>query len=182
MTPLPSTCLYRLNSDASSITASRISGDACHMAVGSEDSSIQLWNLFPQTSSNQFSSEDNDRLDDNPVSNVGLACRRPDSPISDSHPSSNNICSSDQTLGRNNRLMRGHSGPVYGLAFIPGTNYLVSCGEDTTLRAWDYTTGVNKSLYRGHSYPIWSVDSDRLGLNIATGKLVIFIFALLLKV
>jgi transcription initiation factor TFIID subunit 5 len=139
------------------------------MAVGGEDSSIQLWNLFPQTGSNRFSSADNDRLDDNPVSRVGLACRRSDSPILDSHPSSNNISSSD-TFSRNNCMMRGHSGPVYGLAFIPGTNYLVSCGEDTTMRAWDYTMGVNKALYRGHSYPIWSVDSDRLGLNIATGK------------
>jgi transcription initiation factor TFIID subunit 5 len=60
---------------------------------------------------------------------------------------------------------------VYGLAFIPGTDFLISCSEDTTLRAWDYKSGVNKALYRGHTYPVWSVDVDRLGLSIATGVL-----------
>ena len=137
-------------------------GDACHMAVGSDDSSIHLWSLFPPSSSRV-----EDRL--NPVSSVGLGCRYRNSP-SDSQPSSNNITSDIGGRSQNQtRILRGHSGPVYGLAFIPGTNYLVSCGEDTTMRAWDYINGVNKALYRGHSYPIWSVDCDRLGLNIATG-------------
>jgi transcription initiation factor TFIID subunit 5 len=61
---------------------------------------------------------------------------------------------------------------VYGLAFIPGTDFLISCSEDTTLRAWDCKSGVNKALYRGHTYPVWSVDVDRLGLSIATGVLI----------
>ena len=39
------------------------------------------------------------------------------------------------------------------------------------MRLWDLETGINKAMYQGHSYPIWSVDSDRVGINIATGKL-----------
>jgi WD40 repeat protein len=137
------------------------------MAVGSEDSSIQLWNLFPETSNSDRDIID-DRLNENPASSVGLGCRpKTSESMFVGHPSLNNF-SGD--IDRNNRVLRGHSGPVYGLAFIPGTKFLVSCSEDTTLRAWDYSTGVNRALYKGHTYPVWSVDCDRLGLNIATGK------------
>ena len=46
------------------------------------------------------------------------------------------------------------------------------------MRLWDLETGINKAMYQGHSYPIWSVDSDRVGVNIATGKFdsIFFIF------
>ena len=154
------------------------------MAVGSEDSSIQLWNLFPETSSSDRDGLD-DRLNENAASSVGLGCRPKTSDNvvgGGGHPSLNNF-SGD--IDRNNRVLRGHSGPVYGLAFIPGTKFLVSCSEDTTMRAWDYTTGVNRALFRGHTYPVWSVDCDRLGLNIATGitiKIQLLLFTIDIKV
>lgn len=167
VTPLPSTCLYRLSSDASSVTSSRLSADACHMAVGSEDSSIHLWSLFPSTPSHTSSV---DQLNENAASSLGLACR---THSSDSQTSSSSFINRNNSASDSghNLVLRGHSGPVYGLAFIPDTKLLVSCSEDTTMRVWDYATGVNRALYRGHSYPIWSVDSDRLGLNIATGSM-----------
>lgn len=30
------------------------------------------------------------------------------------------------------KTMRAHSGPVYGLAFVPESSLLLSCSEDTT--------------------------------------------------
>ena len=161
---MPSTCLYRLNSDASSITSSRISFDGCRIAVGSEDSSIQLWNLFPE----QPTDYSGRNSPENAASSVGLACR-PNPLSSDAHFSSS-LSGHEADLQRGRSVLRGHSGPVYGLAFVPGTEYLISCSEDSTLRAWDVSNGVNRALYRGHNYPVWSVDVDRLGLNIATGE------------
>ena len=46
----------------------------------------------------------------------------------------------------------------------------MSVSEDTTMRLWDLKNGVNKAVYQGHSYPIWSVDSDRVGASVVTGK------------
>lgn len=160
---MPSTCLYRLGSDASSVTSARISFDGCHLTVGSEDSSIQLWNLFPEHS-------DSNRTCENFASGVGLACRP--NPLSSSSSSDSQFSSSSNfsDMRTNCRsVLRGHSGPVYGLAYVPGTDFLISCSEDTTMRAWDISSGVNRALFRGHNYPVWSVDVDRLGLNIATG-------------
>lgn len=36
-----------------------------------------------------------------------------------------------------NRLFRGHSGPVGGVAWVPGTSIFVSAGSDGTVRPWD---------------------------------------------
>ena len=76
-------------------------------------------------------------------------------------------------------ILRGHNGPIYDVTFMPRSKYVLSVSEDTTMRLWDLETGINKAMYQGHSYPIWSVDSDRVGVNIATGKLdysIFFIF------
>ena len=68
------------------------------------------------------------------------------------------------------RLLRGHSGPVYGVDWVQGGG-LLSCSEDTTVRYWDRDTGAALSVYRGHNYPVWDVASDRLGVNFVTCSL-----------
>lgn len=69
------------------------------------------------------------------------------------------------------KCLVGHRGSVYGVAYMPNnTDYLLSCGEDTTLRIWDVETESNKAVYEGHSYPVWCLDVDRLGIYVATGK------------
>ena len=68
------------------------------------------------------------------------------------------------------RLLRGHSGPVYGVAWVAGGG-LLSCGEDTTVRYWDRQSCANLAVYRGHNYPVWDVRADDLGLKFATASL-----------
>ena len=87
-------------------------------------------------------------------------------------------CDDDNTLEdyelhdlKRKSILRGHNGPIYDVTFMPRSKYALSVSEDTTMRLWDLETGINKAMYQGHSYPIWSVDSDRVGINIATGKL-----------
>ena len=68
------------------------------------------------------------------------------------------------------RLLRGHSGPVYGVDWVRGGG-LLSCSEDTTVRYWDRDTGAALCVYRGHNYPVWDVLSDRLGVKFITCSL-----------
>ena len=68
------------------------------------------------------------------------------------------------------RLLRGHSGPVYGLDWLKGGG-LLSCSEDTTVRYWDRASGAGLAVYRGHNYPVWGVRSDDLGIKFVTCSL-----------
>ena len=69
------------------------------------------------------------------------------------------------------KCLVGHRGPVYSVGYMPNnTDYLLSCGEDTTLRIWDVESQSNKAVYEGHSYPVWCLDVDRLGIYVATGR------------
>ena len=68
------------------------------------------------------------------------------------------------------RLLRGHSGPVYGVDWVHGGG-LLTCSEDTTVRYWDRESGAGLAVYRGHNYPVWAVASDKLGLKFATASL-----------
>jgi len=68
------------------------------------------------------------------------------------------------------RLLRGHSGPVYGVNWVNGGG-LLTCSEDTTVRYWDRDTGAGLAVYRGHQYPVWDVVSDKIGLKFVTVSL-----------
>ena len=35
------------------------------------------------------------------------------------------------------------------------------------MRLWNPSENMNISVYKGHTYPVWSVDVDRLGINVA---------------
>jgi transcription initiation factor TFIID subunit 5 len=65
------------------------------------------------------------------------------------------------------RALRGHSGPVYGLAHLRD-GPLLSCSEDATVRVWDRGSGAALAVLRGHQYPVWAVRGDQLGLQFAS--------------
>jgi WD40 repeat protein len=64
----------------------------------------------------------------------------------------------------------GHSGPVFGTSLSPDGNYLLSCGEDATVRLWHLETKNNLVVYKGHNYPIWDVQFAPLGYYFATAS------------
>lgn len=62
----------------------------------------------------------------------------------------------------NIRYLRGHSGPIYDLDFVPSqsteTDFLLSVSGDTSVRLFDLAQGgVNRCVYRGHTRPIWKL-------------------------
>ena len=67
-------------------------------------------------------------------------------------------------------ILRSHGGPVYGVSLIPKTNILLSCSEDTTIRAWDISSHDNVAIYHGHHQPIWAIDTVILQNYFVTGS------------
>ena len=79
----------------------------------------------------------------------------------------------------NKKVLLGHSGAVYDVSFIPNKclresrELLLSVSRDKTMRLWNVSENCNVSVYKGHTYPIWSVDVDKLGVNVVTGMVEI---------
>jgi len=64
------------------------------------------------------------------------------------------------------RKLRGHKGWVSCLAVSPDGQWLLSAGEDKTLRIWDLKHDVEMKTFSGHKEPIntvcWSPDGTRI--------------------
>jgi len=170
---LPCTCLYKIFNDSTGTCAATVSKDATFLATGNEDSSVEVWDLLPAPSPtlppppNLASA-----LPLGALSSGDLAEKEDDERTDETASRRNRTCSR-----KNRRILRGHSGPVYGVAFVPSgggvgkSGQLVSVSGDKTMRLWDFEQGCNLAIYKGHSYPVWCLDVDRLGVNIATGSM-----------
>ena len=53
--------------------------------------------------------------------------------------------------------LRGHEGWVTTVAFSPDGSWIVSGGEDKTIRIWDSHTGRQIRVFEGHSAALSSV-------------------------
>lgn len=91
--PLPSTSIYRLSNSYSHIICGCISSNL--LITGCEDSSLILWDLAPNAAmSSKIKSSNSD------PSVIQLGCD-----------------SSEEELQQRKSILRGHSGPVYDLAY-----------------------------------------------------------------
>ena len=107
--PLPSTCLYKIYNENVGTCCTSISKDAHLMATGNEDSSVEIWDLLP---SQQRSSLNSDVR--NLAAQIPLGRFDQDDDDDDELPT---VAPSD---GKNRRILRGHSEPVYDVAFRSG--------------------------------------------------------------
>ena len=142
------------------------------MALGCEDSSVTVWDLLPSSSS----------LDNQPITAIDLEYYNPvsDVPLGcDRSQKVNERLRSSKTSDPNSskKILQGHCGAVYDVSFVPSKfhkesrDLLLSVSRDKTMRLWNVSEQCNISAYKGHTYPIWSVDVDRLGVNVVTGML-----------
>lgn len=67
------------------------------------------------------------------------------------------------------RQLIGHEGTVYGLAFSPDRQLLLSGGSDGDIRLWSLLTHSCMWVRREHRLPVWSVAIGPYGHYLASG-------------
>ena len=63
----------------------------------------------------------------------------------------------DLATGQTVRVLSGHTGQVWGLAFSPESGLLATGSADGSARIWEATTGKVRHRLVGHSGPVWDV-------------------------
>ena len=78
----------------------------------------------------------------------------------------------DKTLNKSFAFY-GHYDSVVDLKFVPNSNYLLTCSNDTNSILWDLNeqeSNYLKKKYYGHTQPIYSLDINCLGTHFATAS------------
>ncbi|CAF1226712.1 unnamed protein product [Rotaria sp. Silwood1] len=63
----------------------------------------------------------------------------------------------DTDILYNQRLLCGHTGPIYDLSMSREKWFLLSCSEDCTIRLWSLLTWTCLITFRGHTQPVFDV-------------------------
>lgn len=136
-----------------------ISPDGTTLAIGSQDSTVRLWDLVTLTNSARLAHG----------SQVGAVSFSPDGTL---------LASSDKTATvslwsvRNEKMIREFSGVhdwVTMLVFSPDGSTLASGLRNGEIRVWDVTTGAVIRDFKGHSSPLISMAFVQDGTALASG-------------
>ncbi len=70
---------------------------------------------------------------------------------------------------QDSRALEGHAGPVRSVQFSPDGQYVLSGGDDNTMRIWEVLTGRPHAQLKGHSRPVQSCAIAPDGQQIVSG-------------
>jgi WD40 repeat protein/serine/threonine protein kinase len=124
------------------------SRDGEHLASVSGDGIVKLWDAKRLNEKQQAHRTFRARVP-GPAVNVAFS---PDGRRLATGGEENTVKIWDVQTGKELRILKGHKGEVYTLAFSPddGGRWIASAGEDSTVRVWDSHTGKLVRTFRGH--------------------------------
>jgi WD40 repeat protein len=76
----------------------------------------------------------------------------------------------DLATGAIERTLKGHTGAVNALTFLPSGRYLASCSHDGTARIWNLATGTADRVLEGHTKSVYSLAASPNGKFLVTGS------------
>ena len=76
----------------------------------------------------------------------------------------------DATPGQKTLTLKGHSGPVFGVAFSPDGKRIVSGSRDNAVKVWDAAAGQETLTLRGHRDQVNCVAFSLDGRRIVSGS------------
>jgi WD40 repeat protein len=77
----------------------------------------------------------------------------------------------DALTGKQLRTFKGHSGPIYCLAFDTQSKLLASAGADNRVKIWDVANGKEHATLKGHAFEVYCVAFSPDGRQLASGGL-----------
>jgi WD40 repeat protein len=137
------------------------SPDGQHIASGSDDSTVRLWNV--QTGVLAHELKGHQRA----VTSVAFS---PDGQHIASGSDDSTVRLWNVQTGVLAHELEGHQGWVVSVAFSPDGQHIASGSHDKTVRLWNVQTGVLAHELKGHQYLVTSVAFSPDGQHIASGS------------
>ncbi|CAF1919877.1 unnamed protein product [Rotaria magnacalcarata] len=164
---LPSCCYYTLLNGYLEINCLEISEDSTLLAVGGKNSIIYVYSLNRQKLSTMKLPHELERLDKSNEHVYEQMMTNDDSNNNNKDDPNNN----DSDILHNQRILCGHTGPIYGLSMSREKWFLLSCSEDCTIRLWSLLTWTCLITFRGHTQPVFDVQFGPFGHYFASCSL-----------
>jgi transcription initiation factor TFIID subunit 5 len=138
-----------------------ISEDSTLLAVGSKNSSIYIYSLNRRKLIKMKIPNELEKLD---KANEHIY----EQMMTNDETTNTN---QDSDILYNQRVLCGHTGPIYSLSMSREKWFLLSCSEDCTIRLWSLLTWSCLITFRGHTQPVFDVQFGPFGHYFASCSL-----------
>ena len=140
------------------VTSASYSSDGKHLASGSSDKTVRIWDLENGTS----------RVLEGHTDYVASVSYSPDGRYVASGSSDKTVRIWNLENGTS-RVLKGHTHGVQSVSFSPDGRHVASGSVDNTVRIWDLENGTSRVL-KGHTLGVASVSYSRDGKHLASSS------------